>query len=58
MSKEVRQGAALVCIALICLVVSLAAEGQGAVVVRAAASLFGVGGLVLVVFGLLRTGDT
>lgn len=54
MTKEVRQGAALICLALICLLVSLVATGQGAVVIRAAAILFGIGGLVLAAAGLIR----
>lgn len=54
MTKEVRQGAALICVALICLLLSLASDGQGGVVLRAAAGLFGVGGLALATVGLLR----
>lgn len=54
MTKELQQGLGLVCIGLICLLVSTAAEGQPAVVIRAAALLFGVGGLALLAFGLLR----
>lgn len=55
MAKEVRQGAALICVALACLLLSVATEGQGAVVLRGAAILFGLGGLALAAFGLLRS---
>lgn len=54
MTKEVRQGLGLVCIGLICLVLSTASDGQAGVVVRAAALLFTLGGLALVAAGLLR----
>lgn len=54
MTKEVRQGAALICAALICLLLSLATSGQGEIVLRATAVLFGIGGLALVTVGLLR----
>lgn len=54
MAKEVRQGAALICAALICLLLSLAMSGQGEAVARTAAILFGIGGLVLAALGLLR----
>lgn len=54
MAKEVRQGSALICAALICLLLALAMSGQGGVVLRTAAILFGIGGLALVTVGLLR----
>lgn len=54
MTKEVRQGLGLVCVGLICLLLSTATDGQSAVVVRATALLFTLGGLALVAVGLLR----
>ena len=54
MTTEVRQGLGLVCIGLACLVLSAVADGQPAVVVRAAAMLFTLGGLALAAVGLLR----
>lgn len=53
MTKEVRRGIALVCIGLICLVLSTAG-GDVARIAAPAAMLFGIGGLALVAFGLLR----
>lgn len=55
MTKEVRQGAGLLCVALICLVLSLAGDGQSGVVLRAAAVLVGIGGLALTAIGLFRS---
>lgn len=55
MTTEVRQGLGLVCVAVICALVSLA--GTGDVFPRlayGAAILFGIGGLALVAVGLLR----
>lgn len=54
MAKEVRQGAGLICVALIALVLSAALEDQGAVMARAVAILFALGGLALVALGLFR----
>lgn len=53
MTKEVRQGAALICVGLICLVLSVAG-GDVARITAPAAMLFGIGGLALVAVGLLR----
>lgn len=56
MRTEVRQGLGLLAIAAICLLIALAmgaSEGAGPVV-RGAAILFAIGGLVLVAIGLLR----
>lgn len=53
MAKEVRQGGALLCIGLICLLLS-AAGGDVGRIAAPAAMLFGIGGLALVAVGLLR----
>lgn len=54
MTKEVRQGVGLVCLGLICLLVSTGLSGQADNAARAVAMLFGLGGLALVAVGLLR----
>lgn len=55
MTKEIRQGAGLICIGLVFLVLTLATEGQTMAVMRVGAVLFGLCGLVLMAVGLLRT---
>lgn len=54
MTKEVRQGAALLCIALICLMFAATGNADVARIAGPAAMLFGIGGLALVAVGLLR----
>lgn len=54
MTKEVRQGLGLVCVALIALLVSLAASEDIGRFLRGAALLFGVGGLIIIAVGLFR----
>ena len=54
MTKEVRQGIGLVCLALIGLLISTALNGQADNAARAVAMLFGIAGLALVAVGLLR----
>ena len=58
MTKEVRQGAALVCIALICLVFAAGGNDDVLRIAGPAAMLFGIGGLALVAVGLLRRDAT
>ncbi|MFC7362986.1 hypothetical protein [Nocardioides astragali] len=52
----VRQGFELWCLGVVCLLVS-SASLPGALMVRVAADVFGVGGIALVAFGVLRLGD-
>lgn len=58
MEKEVRQGLALICAALICLLLGVVVPDQGGVVLRGVALLIGIGGLVLLTVGLLRPSRT
>lgn len=54
MAKEMQQGLGLICVALVCLIISTALSGQGDNAARAVAMLFGIGGLALVAVGLFR----
>ncbi|WP_210651347.1 DUF998 domain-containing protein [Nocardioides sp. SYSU D00065] len=55
MAKEVRQGAGLICAALVCALLFLVLDDQPAVIARALAVLLGIGGLALAAVGLFRT---
>lgn len=54
MTKEVRQGAGVICLALIALVLSAALEDQASDLARVGAMWFGIGGLALMAAGLFR----
>lgn len=54
MATQIRDGAVLLAIAALCLLVSLMASGQAADVLRGIAILCGIGGLVVLVVHLIR----
>lgn len=55
MATQIRDGAVLLTLAALCLLVSLMASGQAADVLRGIAILCGIGGLVVLIVGLVRS---